>query len=89
MLAHNPDIVDLPQWTTFRGWVLSGHTHGGQCRLPLLGAPVVPVRNRRYTAGHVQIAQGRDLYVNSGLGYKRRLRFGVRPEVTVFTLTTA
>lgn len=87
VLAHNPDIVDLPQWTTFSGWVLSGHTHGGQCRLPLFGAPVVPVRNHRYTAGHVRLSGGRNLYVNRGLGYKQRLRFGVRPEVTVFTLT--
>lgn len=88
-LAHNPDIADVQGWTTFRGWVLSGHTHGGQCRLPLLGAPVLPVQNQRYVAGHVRLSGGRNLYVNRGLGYKRRLRFGVRPEITVFTLQNA
>lgn len=88
-LAHNPDIADSEGWTTFRGWVLSGHTHGGQCRLPLIGAPVLPVRNPRYCAGRVSLSGGRNLYVNRGLGYKSRLRFGVRPEITVFTLGQA
>ncbi|TWU00688.1 putative metallophosphoesterase [Botrimarina colliarenosi] len=88
-LSHNPDTVDLAGWTTFSGWVLSGHTHGGQCRFPLLGAPVLPIRNHRYARGHVRLSGGRNLYVNRGLGYSRRVRLGVRPEVTVFTLTTA
>lgn len=88
-LAHNPDIADFPEWSTFRGWVLSGHTHGGQCRLPILGAPILPIRNKEYARGHVKLSGGRDLYVNRGLGYSRRIRFGVRPEVTVFTLAPA
>lgn len=87
-LAHNPDIADLRGWLDYRGWILSGHTHGGQCRFPLIGAPVLPVRNRRYSAGHIRLADGRDLYVNRGLGYKKQVRFGVRPEVTLFTLQT-
>ncbi len=85
-LAHNPDLADRSGWGAFSGWILSGHTHGGQCRLPLLGAPVLPVDNKRYDAGHFRLNGGRDLYINRGLGYKRRVRFGVRPEVTVFTL---
>lgn len=89
VLSHNPDSVDLPEWTTFGGWVLSGHTHGGQCRFPLIGAPVMPIRNHRYQQGHVAISGGRNLYVNRGLGYSRRIRFGARPEVTVFTLRSA
>lgn len=85
-LAHNPDTVDFRAWGGFSGWVLSGHTHGGQCRFPLLGAPVLPVRNSRYARGRIDLGRGRTLYVNRGLGYSRRVRFGVRPEVTVFTL---
>jgi uncharacterized protein len=49
-------------------------------------APIVPIRNKRYATGHVPLAPGRDLYVNRGLGYNRRLRFFARPEITVFTL---
>ncbi|QDV80984.1 metallophosphoesterase [Botrimarina mediterranea] len=86
-LAHNPDIADLPDWSTFGGWILSGHTHGGQCRFPIIGAPVLPIKNKAYARGHVSLNGGRNLYVNRGLGYTRRIRFGVRPEVTVFTLT--
>ncbi len=85
-LAHNPDTVDFPHFNRFSGWILSGHTHGGQCRFPFFGAPVLPIRNQRYSAGHFKLSGGRDLYVNRGLGYKRRVRFGVRPEITVFTL---
>ena len=30
-LCHNPDAVDEQVFVDFRGWVFSGHTHGGQC----------------------------------------------------------
>ncbi len=85
-LTHNPDTVDLPGWAGYSGWVLAGHTHGGQCRLPYFGAPIVPIRNRRYTAGEVSLYDGRRLYVNRGLGYLRQVRFCCSPEITVFTL---
>jgi predicted MPP superfamily phosphohydrolase len=88
-LAHNPDSVDLSGWESFRGWTLSGHTHGGQCTVLGAYAPVLPVRNKRYASGHVALAPGRDLYVNRGLGYIRQVRFFARPEVTVFTLARA
>ncbi|MDQ6635464.1 MAG: metallophosphoesterase [Gemmatimonadota bacterium] len=32
VLCHNPDALDEPMWTGVRGWVLAGHTHGGQVR---------------------------------------------------------
>lgn len=88
-LAHNPDSADVAGWRLMQGWILSGHTHGGQCRFPLIGAPILPVRNQQYARGRVDLLDGRTLYVNRGLGYSRRLRFGVRPEVTVFTLKAA
>lgn len=88
-LCHNPDACDLPIWRDVRGWVLSGHTHGGQCRPPFLPAPIVPVRNKRYAQGEVALGDGRTLYVSRGLGYTRRIRFNVRPEMTLFTLQSA
>lgn len=88
-LSHNPDSVDQAGWESFRGWVLSGHTHGGQCTVLGAYAPVLPVRNKRYASGHVPLGPGRHLYVNRGLGYIRRVRFFARPEITVFTLAGA
>lgn len=86
LLAHNPDIADAHGCSAFSGWILSGHTHGGQVRLPLLGAPVMPIKNKRYQRGHVPLDDSRGLYVNRGLGHSLRVRFGARPEVTVHTL---
>jgi predicted MPP superfamily phosphohydrolase len=71
------------------GWILSGHTHGGQCKPPFLTPPLLPVRNRRYTAGEFALDGGRRLYISRGVGHLRQVRFNVRPEVTVFELHSA
>ena len=89
VLSHNPDAQDLPIWEDVRGWVLAGHTHGGQVRAPFLPPPVLPVKNHRYTAGVFDVGPGRTLYINRGLGFLIQLRFDVRPELTLFTLERA
>lgn len=88
-LCHNPDGVDRPEWEGYRGWILAGHTHGGQCKPPFLPPPLTPVKNKRYIAGTYDVGAGRSLYINRGLGYLRRVRFNARPEITVFTLQQA
>lgn len=88
-LCHNPDALDDERLSACRGWFLAGHTHGGQCRPPFLPPPLLPVKNRRYTAGAIAVAGGRSLYINRGLGYLRRVRFNVRPEITEFVLGRA
>lgn len=89
VLCHNPDSCDLPGWQDYRGWILAGHTHGGQCKPPFLPPPLLPVRNRRYTSGAFALGDGRCLYINRGVGHLLRARFNVRPEVTVFRLLRA
>ncbi len=89
VLCHNPDAADLPVWCGYQGWILCGHTHGGQCKPPFFDPPILPVANKRYTAGDIDLHDGRRLYINPGLGYLRRVRFNVRPEITVFTLTAS
>lgn len=86
LLCHNPDVCDMDVWYGYQGWVLAGHTHGGQCKPPFLQPPVLPVKNRSYTAGAFDLGNGRQLYINRALGHSWQVRFNVRPEVTVFEL---
>lgn len=86
VLCHNPDAADWPVWCGYQGWILCGHTHGGQCKPPFFDPPILPVVNKKYTAGQVDLHDGRRLYINPGLGYLRPVRFNMRPEITLFTL---
>jgi predicted MPP superfamily phosphohydrolase len=89
LLAHTPDVVrDAARLDV--DLMLSGHTHGGQVRLPLLGATVVPSRyGHRYAAGEFRV-EGTTLYVSRGLGTVRfPIRFLCRPELALFTLKRA
>ena len=86
VMSHNPDTVDRAGWEGYRGWILAGHTHGGQCKPPFLPPPLLPVRNRRYTRGEFDLAGDRRLYISRGIGHLTRVRFNVRPEVTIFRL---
>lgn len=86
VLCHNPDVADEPIWDNYEGWILSGHTHGGQCKPPFLNPPLLPVENSIYSAGRFDLAGGRNLYINRALGHLWQVRFNVRPEITVFRL---
>jgi len=86
ILCHNPDACDADVWNNYQGWILSGHTHGGQCRIPGIITPLIPVKNRNYTAGEINLKDGRMLYINRALGHSFQVRFMVRPEITVFKL---
>lgn len=89
VLCHNPDVCDKDVWNGYQGWILSGHTHGGQCRIPGVVTPLLPVNNRKYVSGEIDLEDGRMLYINRAIGHSYQVRFMVRPEITVFTLTQA
>jgi hypothetical protein len=83
LLAHNPDVW-LDPLVERAGLVLSGHTHGGQVRLPGVGAAHTQGTHlsRRRPAGWFQ--RGRTLmFVSRGLGESIPLRFGVRPQIAL------
>src|SRR5690606_8882576 len=86
VLVHNPDVCDVDIWKGYAGWVLSGHTHGGQVRFPFQKASIIAVENKFYDEGLKHLSDGRTLYINKGIGHATRVRFNVRPEITVFTL---
>jgi hypothetical protein len=87
VLAHNPRTVE---WLADKrcDLMLSGHTHGGQIHLPGLGRPTLGKRARRFAAGMYRHGNSQ-VYVNKGVGFGFRFRFGVRPEVAVLTLQPA
>jgi predicted MPP superfamily phosphohydrolase len=89
VLCHNPDVCDLNVWSGYKGWILSGHTHGGQCKPPFLAPPILPVKNKKYTCGMFELNDGRTLYINRALGNSKPVRFNVRPEITIFTMGKA
>ncbi|WP_291425057.1 metallophosphoesterase [Deinococcus sp.] len=95
LLTHNPDlmIAKLPQppGQVPPGLVLCGHTHGGQVRLPLVGALTVPSQyGQRYAMGWVTGAEGTPAYVSRGLGMSGLpLRNLCTPEIAFFTLNPA
>ncbi len=86
VLCHNPDVCDLDVWGDYSGWILAGHTHGGQVKAPFLDPFIVPVKNKRYTSGEFHLSNERTLYINRALGHLWPVRFNVRPEITIFKL---
>jgi predicted MPP superfamily phosphohydrolase len=90
LLCHAPDYADrIMAHPAGRSvdLMLSGHTHGGQVRLPFVGAMVLPAMGRKYIDGWFQFGR-MQLYVNRGtVGLP--FRFDCPPEITTFTLHTA
>ena len=86
LLSHQPSVLDLEQ-TQNVALILSGHTHGGQVRLPGLGAPMrFATREMKYDRGLFQRGEAQ-LYVSSGTGViGLPVRFSVRPEIAVLRL---
>jgi predicted MPP superfamily phosphohydrolase len=87
LLSHTPDNI---------GWakrnqvdlMLSGHTHGGQVRVPVMGSMFVPSRfSRKYDQG-VFFEAPTVLHVVRGLSGREPLRWNCRPEVTLLRLAT-
>lgn len=89
LLVHNPDVHEVLSAQRV-DLALSGHTHGGQVRLPLLGAPILPsCYGGKYAQGLVQAPRW-PVYVSRGLGtISPPVRFNCRPEVALLTLRRA
>lgn len=88
LLSHAPDLADQAAAHHIE-LQLSGHSHGGQIKIPFFGALVKPPYGEKYFEGLYTIGKEYPLtlYVNRGLGTTRLpFRFLSKPEITVFTL---
>ena len=92
LLAHEPDLAEkvVGQGVHFQ---LSGHSHGGQVKIPFVGALITPPYSQLYQEGFYEIGDSANpltLYVNRGLGTTRLpFRFLAKPELTIFTLESS
>jgi uncharacterized protein len=87
-LSHTPDNIAWARRNHI-DLMLSGHVHGGQIRLPVIGSVFVPsVYGRRYDCG-IFHEPPTLLHVSRGLGGEHPLRFNCRPEVTRIVLRSA
>jgi predicted MPP superfamily phosphohydrolase len=89
LLHHAPDL--MPEATAHNiDLYLCGHTHGGQVRLPIIGAVLTSSQlGKRYEMGLYQ--EGRThMYVSRGVGLEGlsapRVRFLAPPEITLITV---
>jgi predicted MPP superfamily phosphohydrolase len=88
LLAHEPDYADHVARHPV-DLQLSGHSHGGQVRFPLLPPLYLPPLARKYIAGLYRIGP-LTLYTNRGLGtVGLAVRFNCPPEITLVTLRYA
>jgi hypothetical protein len=88
-MCHAPDYADkVLQHPAGKAidLMISGHTHGGQIRLPLVGALELPELGKKYVEGWFRLGDMR-LYVNRGIGtVGLPFRLDCPPEITVMTL---
>jgi uncharacterized protein len=86
VLAHSPDQFEWAQANEI-DLILAGHLHGGQVRLPILGAILSPSRyGVRYAAG-VFLAGKTVMHVSRGTGSLTPVRYNCPPEIAVLTLS--
>lgn len=89
--AHSIALWHEPDWAEeivkfAPALQLSGHTHGGQFRLPLVGHLAAPKGGRRYVLG-MHSVNGMPVYTSRGVGvYRPPIRVHCPPEVTLVTL---
>jgi hypothetical protein len=89
LLAHEPDLADGVALDGRISLQLSGHTHGGQVRLPGMGPPILPRLGKKYDQGLHRVG---DMYVYTTRGVGLigpPIRFNCPPEITEITLIGA
>jgi predicted MPP superfamily phosphohydrolase len=88
LLAHEPDFADEASKFAI-DLQLSGHSHGGQIRIPLIPPLYLPELAKKYVMGTYQVGP-LPLYTNAGLGtIGLPVRLNCPPEITLITLRSS
>ena len=83
-LSHNPDTAyEMDNYGA--SVTISGHTHGGQIRIPGIGALLLNIQNSQFQQGMIKLPNS-TLYVSRGVGFLKKIRIFCRPEVPTFIL---
>jgi len=86
LLAHEPDVASWVEPYHSVALQISGHSHGGQIRLPFVGSVLLPPMGRNYPMG-LQKAPDHWVYTTRGIGMSHiPARFLCPPEVTLIKL---
>lgn len=89
LLAHEPDFADVSAATDRFDLQISGHSHGGQIVLPIIGPPILPYLGRKYPSGLYRVRNMLQ-YTNRGVGMARLpVRLNCPPEITLLELHAA
>lgn len=87
VLAHEPDQIEEFQNYHF-DLVLSGHSHLGQVRLPIIGALYTPIGSKKYYEEHYKVADAH-LYISGGIGTSGiKFRFFNKPSINLYRFYT-
>lgn len=88
VLVHNPDLI-LKEKLSDISLIMTGHTHGGQIRLPIMGpVPKIPTQlGRQYDEGLFSLINGTQLFITSGIGESgTRARLFNPPEIALLKI---
>lgn len=66
LILHEPDYVDEIDYNSYN-LILSGHSHGGQVRLPIIGSIITPAKAKKYYDEYYKL-NNTDLFISSGIG---------------------
>jgi len=86
LLLHEPDYIDKIDYSKFN-LILSGHSHNGQVRLPIIGKLYTPLGAKKYYGEYYKL-NDTDLYISSGIGTTLyNIRFFNKPSINFYRIT--
>ena len=84
LISHNPDVIFLLDDERV-DLMISGHTHGGQVCLPVIGAPWIPSKIKEGCGRGLYEINDRKLFITKGI--MGSIRFNAKPEIAIIELS--